>query len=38
MGAFLLLCSRGLRGLSLKGLACGDCKLAWRGFERSLAV
>ena len=32
MGAFLPLCSRGLRGLSLKGLACGGFKLGSRDF------
>ena len=32
MGAFLPLCSKGLRGLSLKGLACGGFKLGSYGF------
>ncbi len=31
MGAFLPLCSRGLRGLSLKGLMSGGFRLGSRG-------
>jgi len=32
VGAFLPLCSRGLQGLSLKGLVSGGFKLGFRGF------
>ena len=38
MGAFLPLYSRGLRGLSLKGLMRGGFRLGSCGFEPSLAV
>ena len=33
MGANLPLCSKGLQGLSLKGLASGDCKMARSDFR-----